>query len=212
MLGWITSGFPDGCRCVLRIKIGAFVETQRHSLRLNVRNRSRLPEEQMAVGIEYLRLDANLHAAKTRARLGFPPARCARAIHQNVRVVHVALVAGTNLNRLHPSRFLDRHRENKIPVRVGALRRKSQRLVRGENQVRFPEPPALHKFRLRRQIGRRRLRPLPARPSAESARFPHPASEVRRRISACCGSGSHGGMARDRVTSAICRACFFTSE
>ncbi len=33
-------------------KVGAFVQAQRHAVRLDVRNRSRLPEEQMAVGIE----------------------------------------------------------------------------------------------------------------------------------------------------------------
>ncbi len=71
MLGWITSGFPGRLQMCVENQIGSFVETQRHSIGLNVGNCSRLPEEQVAVGIEDLRLDANLHAAKTRARLGF---------------------------------------------------------------------------------------------------------------------------------------------
>ena len=75
MLGWITSGFPDGCKMRVENQVRAFVEPQRHAFRLNVRNGSRLPEKQMAVGIEDLRLDADLHAAKTRAGLGFALAR-----------------------------------------------------------------------------------------------------------------------------------------
>ncbi len=35
--------------------------------------------------------------------------------------MHVALVARTNLHRLHPSRLLNRHGKNKIPVRVGSV-------------------------------------------------------------------------------------------
>src|SRR5260221_10229954 len=90
-------------------EVGAFVEAQRHAFRLDVRNGSRLPEQQMTVGIEDLRLEANLHAAETRAGLGLALARRSFAVDQNICVVHVTLVAGTNLNRLHPARFLNRH-------------------------------------------------------------------------------------------------------
>ena len=68
--------------------------------------------------------------------------------------MHVALVAGTNLDRLHPARFLNRHRENEIPIGVGALRRQSQRLVRSENQIGLAQSPALDKLRRRRKIRR----------------------------------------------------------
>ena len=151
-------------------EVGAFVEAQRHAFGLNVWNGARLPEEQMAVGIKHLRLDANLHTAETCARLGFAFARRARAIHENVRMMHVALVARTNLDRLHPARFLNRHRENEIPIGVDALRRQTQRLRRRQDQVGLSQSPALDELRLRRQIFRIALDLLPAEPIVRSNR------------------------------------------
>ena len=101
-------------------EIGAFVKSQCHAFRFNVRDGPGLPEEQVTIRVEDLRLDPNLHSSETGARLGFAPAGGSFAIDKNVGVVHVALVAGTNLNRLHPTRFLNRHRENEIPIGVGA--------------------------------------------------------------------------------------------
>ena len=135
-------------------QVSAFVEPQRHPIRLNVRNGSRLPKEQMTVGVKQLRLDANLHAAKACARLGFALARGCFAIHKNIRVVHIALISGTNLNRPHPTRFWNRHRENKIPICVGARGRQAERLVRRKHQIRFAELPAGNPPGLRSQIGR----------------------------------------------------------
>src|SRR4051794_26575736 len=101
----------------------------------------------MAVGIEHIRLDTNLHAAETRARLGFALSRCARAIHHDVGVMHITLVARTNLDCLHPSRFLNWQRENKVPVTVSALRGECQRLRSSENQIGLAQSPAFDKFR-----------------------------------------------------------------
>src|SRR5580704_6907576 len=109
-------------------EVRARIEAKRHPLRLDVRDGARLPEEQVAVRIEYLRLDANLHAAKTGAGLGFALARGTGAIDENVGMMHEALVAGTNLNRFDPTRALDGNRKNKIPICVRALGWKSQRL------------------------------------------------------------------------------------
>ena len=134
-------------------QVRAFVEPQCHPIRLNVRNGPRLPKQQMTVGVKHLRLDANLHAAKACARLGFALARGCFAIHQNIRVVHITLVARTNLHRLHPARFLNRHRKNKIPICVGARGRQGERLVRREHQIRLAEPPAGNQPGLRWQIG-----------------------------------------------------------
>src|ERR1035438_9476305 len=52
--------------------------------------------DQMTVVVKDLRLDANLHAAKACARLGFALARGCFAIHKNIRVVHIALISGPN--------------------------------------------------------------------------------------------------------------------
>ena len=89
----------------------------------------------MAVGIKHLRLDADLHAPETRARLGLSFAPVARAIVQNVGVVHLALVSGTNLNRLHPSRLLNGYREYEIPIGVGTLGRQREGFVGRENEL-----------------------------------------------------------------------------
>ena len=106
----------------------------------------------MAVRIEGLRLDSDFHAAKAGAGLGFALARCVRAVHQEVGVVHILLVAGTNLYRLDPFRLLDGKTENEVPVSICALRRQNERLLGLEDQVWFTEPPSLDKFRGRRQI------------------------------------------------------------
>src|SRR5579872_4267519 len=141
-------GFPGRLKVSVENQVGAFVETQRHSFGFNIRNRPRLPEEQVAVGIEDVRLDANLHAAKTCAGLGFAGTRGSGTIDENVGVVDIPLISGTNLDCLYPSRLVDWNRENEIPVCVGSLRWKNERLAGGENQVRLSNSPALHKLGL----------------------------------------------------------------
>ena len=113
----------------------------------------------------------------------FALARRTRAINQNVGVVHIALVAGTNLDRLHPTRLVNRHRKNKIPIRVGALRRKDERLRRRENHVGLAEPPAFYKLRLRRQIGRVAFDGSLLDPARDQVDFRVRQVEARRRIS-----------------------------
>ena len=159
---------PRWLQMCIQDQVRSFIQAQGHSVRLDVRNRARLPEQQVAVGIEDLRLDANLHAAETGARLALPLARRTGTIHQNVGVVHVALVARTNLNRFHPPRLLDWNGKNKVPVRVSALRRKHERLLRRQNHVGLSETPALDEFRLREADRRCCPPPRLVPPSARS--------------------------------------------
>src|SRR3954447_16077222 len=100
----------------------------------------------MAVRIEDLGFDADLHASEAGARLGFAIFQGARAIHEDVRVMHIPLVAGTNLNRFDPARLLNGNGENEVPVGIGALRRQSERLRSCEDEIGLAESPALHKF------------------------------------------------------------------
>ncbi len=86
-------------------EVSAFVETQGHAVGFEVGNGAGFPEEKMAVGVENLRLDANLHAAETGARFGFALARGCSAIDEDVGVMHVTFVAGANFHRVHPTRL-----------------------------------------------------------------------------------------------------------
>src|SRR5580700_4343654 len=108
----------------------------------------------MAVGIEDLRFDANLHAAKTCARLGFPLTQDFPAIDQNIGMMHIALVAGTNFDRFYPSRLADWNVKNKVPISISSRRGKNEWLLRFQDHVRVAELPTFHKFRRWRQVGR----------------------------------------------------------
>ena len=107
----------------------------------------------MTVRVEDLRLDANLHSAKTGAGFGLALTRGCAAVDKNVCVVHVALVAGMNFDCLHPTGLLDRKAEDEIPIGIRSFRGKDQGLLCRENQVGCSEAPILGKLWLRRQIG-----------------------------------------------------------
>ena len=101
-------------------QIGVFVEADGHSVRFHVRCRTRLPEQKMAVGIEYLRLNSQFHSAESRPRLLFLQASGLPAIHQHVGVVHESFVARADFDGFQPVRSIDRGPKNKIPVGVRA--------------------------------------------------------------------------------------------
>ena len=113
-----------GLQVRIENEVGAFVQTKRHSLRLNVRHRSRLPEKQVTVRIEDLRFDSDLHPAKTRAWRRFPAPQRFTPVDQNIGMVHVALVAGTNFDCFHPTRLLngkpERQNSNRYRFPAGA--------------------------------------------------------------------------------------------
>ena len=124
MLGWMTSGLARGLQVRVENEVGTFIEPKFHACRLDVRNGARLPEKQVTVRIENLRFEPDFHPAKTAAGRGFPASQFFLAVHQNIGMVHVALVARPNFDCFDPTRFLDRQPEDEVPVRIGALRRK----------------------------------------------------------------------------------------
>ena len=135
-------------------QVGAFVQTQRHAVRLVVHNGSGLPEKKVAVGIEHFRLNPDFHSAEAAARVFLHAARRLVAVDQNVGVMHQALVARTDLDRPHPSRLVDRDRQNEIPVLIDAARRQHVRLLRLHDQVGLSQLPAFDELRLGRKIRR----------------------------------------------------------
>ena len=111
----------------------------------------------MAVRLKGLGLQTDLHSGKTSARLLLSAARGVRPIHQNVGVVYIPLVTGTDLNRPRPSGSLDGKTENEVPVGVGSTGREPERLLSRKNKIGFPQLPALHELWRRRQVTRRAL-------------------------------------------------------
>src|SRR3954447_20198335 len=124
-------------------QVGSLIQPQSHALRFNVRNRPRLPEQQVAIGVEDLRLNPNLHPPKTRTGFALSLARGRRSIDQYIGMMYVTLVSRPNLDRLNPLGFLDGNAKNEIPVGVRSLRWKNEWLFCFQYQVRLSQPPAL---------------------------------------------------------------------
>src|ERR1035438_824860 len=106
----------------VKYEICVFVEANGHSVRFHVRRRTRLPEQKMAVGIKYLRLNGQFHSAESRSRLLFLQASGLPAIHQHVGVVHQSLVARTDFDGFQPVSSINRGPKNEIrsPVRAAS--------------------------------------------------------------------------------------------
>ena len=134
-------------------EIGVFVEAKSHAVGLDVGRGTRLPEEEMAVGIEDLGLDDELHAAEACAGFFFLAASGLAAIDQNVRVMNEALVAGANLDGFQPARAIDRRAKDEIPVGVGAAGGQREGFLRFDDHVGLAELPALDELRLGGKIG-----------------------------------------------------------
>src|SRR5579862_1252391 len=100
--------FPGRLQMRVKNKVRAFVETQRHALRLNVGYCSWLPEKQVAIRVEDLGFDSDLHPAKSSARSGFPAAQRSSPVDQNIRMVYVTLIAGADFDCFYPARLLNR--------------------------------------------------------------------------------------------------------
>src|SRR6202140_5916689 len=101
-------------------QVGARIEPQGHAVGLRVRRCSRLPEEEMTVGIKRFRLDFNFHAAEARAWRSFLRTSRLHAIHQDIRVMHHPLISWPHFDAFQPADFINRSATNKIPVLVSA--------------------------------------------------------------------------------------------
>src|SRR5437879_1037982 len=74
------------------------------------------------------------------------------AIHQDVRVMNNAFVAGSNLAGFQPTRPINWRSKDEIPIAVGAARGKSVRFFRLNNFIRTSKLPAWDKLWRPRQI------------------------------------------------------------
>src|SRR6266849_11142513 len=108
----------------------------------------------MAVGLEDLGFDREIHSAEARAWLFFLVPRGLLAVDQNIGVMDQALVAGANLDGFEPARAIHRGAENEIPIGVCAAGRKPVRPLGFDDDVGLAELPAFDELRLRGEIGR----------------------------------------------------------
>src|SRR5690348_11666072 len=122
------------------------IKPQRHSRRLRLEDRPRLPEEKMPVRIKCFRLDLQLHPGKSAARKLLLTSRRMRPINQQIRVMHQALCSRVYFDGLHPARFSKGRLEYEIPILVAAARRKRVRFFSTQDQVGLSELPSRGKL------------------------------------------------------------------
>ncbi len=135
-------------------EIGAGIEFPRKAVRFDPRGAARFPEKEVAVEIENAVLNAEIHAGKARSGLDFLEARGARAIHQQVCVMHAVRNAGANFDRAHVTLRSERRRENKIPENIGTGSRNGISARRVEDHIWRAELPAFGEMRRRRRFRR----------------------------------------------------------
>ena len=85
-------------------QVSTFIQTEGHPVRIHIGKGSWLPEQEVAIGIENLRLNADLHATKTGSRLLFPTTGHSCPVNQDVRVMDESFIAGAYLDGLNPPR------------------------------------------------------------------------------------------------------------
>src|SRR5271165_7293497 len=68
-----------------------------------------------------------------------------------------ALVARPYFDRLNPAAFVDRDRQNEIPIGVDPARGQLKRLRRFDDQIRLSQLPSFYEQRLGRQVSRTAL-------------------------------------------------------
>src|ERR1700688_2718728 len=111
-------------------QVGARIESQGHAVGFGVRRCSRLPEEEMTVGIKCFGLNFNFHSAEAGPRERFLCTSRLHAIHQNIGVMHDTLVAWPYFDGLEPAGSIHWSAKNKIPILVGAAGGELIRLFR----------------------------------------------------------------------------------
>ena len=194
---------PDHHRLARRLEVqvedevGIGIQPPRHAFGLAHRRRPRLPEEEVAVGLEAIGLQDDVHAAEPGPRVArvLPP-RGPRAVEEDVGVMHDRLLSGTQLERLHVARTGHGRGDDEVAEHVGALRRGPYTARRPP--ARGPVPRAAIPARTAAAAAGRTRRPResPRSPSAGSGR---PA----RRSS---GAGRRTRRSRARGATAACSA------
>jgi len=136
-------GLARGLEVHVDHEIGSGLDRPCHALRFDERHRSGLPEQEMTFRVERCGLDSQIHPAETRLRIPcVERSRGARAIDQDVRVMHDLLAAGADLDRVDVPGGADRHRQHEVAKHIGALAGQRVWLRHLEHEVRFPVLPA----------------------------------------------------------------------
>ena len=108
----------------------------------------------MAVGLEAIRRDLQIHAGKARLRIGgVTLAAHAAAIRERVGVMEDAGVARADLDRAHEPPSAQRHRQHEVAEHIAALGRQRPGAVGREHQIGGAELPSGGEDRRGGQIG-----------------------------------------------------------
>ena len=149
-------------------QVRPFVQEPGHAVGLDVGHGPRLPEEEMALRLEALGRNFEVHAAKSRlAVLSIEAARRLSPVDQNIGMVNDLLIARTDFDRPHVARARDRRRNDKIAVDIAATGLQGVRARHPDYNVRLSKLPALDERRGRGQIGPVALRCSLLHPSLE---------------------------------------------
>ena len=117
--------------------------------------------KEMAIRVERVFLDRQIHPGKSKPRFQFAPPRRSPAIDDHVGMMEYASVAWPDRHCLHPSHRSDRHRNHKIPKHFVAAGAQMIRLGHLEHHVRRTQLPFGSEFGNRRRVsGRPGERPL----------------------------------------------------
>lgn len=146
-------GLAGRLKVSVQDEIVAGIEAKSHACRLGLENRSRLPEKEMAVGIERFGFDLQLHAGKAGAWGFFLPPRGLGTVDDEVCVMDETALAGANLNRFDPSCFFDGRVKNEIPIDVAAAGGNFEGRFGAKDQIRLAELPAGIEVGSRREVG-----------------------------------------------------------
>jgi len=158
--GWLHEfGLAGWLHVDVQDQICAGVRAPSHAGGFDPGSRAGFPKQKMAVRIEGVRFDVEVHAGETGARSFLLHARGTAAVDEHVRVVHGADVAGADLDSLHPLGRAWRgptfQGQNEVPVLVRAAGGQMIRFGGLDHQIRLAKLPPGHELRKRWSVSRR---------------------------------------------------------
>ena len=155
-------GGPDPLRLARRLQVHvenevrALVQPPGHAGRLRYRGRPRLPEQEVAVGLEAVRLQLHVHAREADAGIArVAPARGAGGVDEHIGVVDDLLVSRPQLQGPHIVHALAGNGKDEVAEYVAAFGRERVRLAHLDDQVWRAELPAFGEAGRGRRLGGR---------------------------------------------------------
>ncbi len=167
-------GLARGPEVHVEDQVGPRVEGPGHPRWLFVGQGARLPEEEVAVGVEAFRLGRDFHAPEADFGIGGvePPHR-AGAVEQEVRVMTDPGIVQADLDRAYVAGLLDRRFEDQVAEDVGAVGAQGVGLFRGQDEVGLAQRPSRGRLRRRGKISGVPLPGTLLRPIAGGGRSAH---------------------------------------